>query len=156
MFKSVNDSNGTNITYDKYFSSSRLSKTTANLQRNDFFLVHFNTRSLSKNLDKNEEFLNDMTRFPDAIAISETKLNSNCSSNNNIPRLLMLVALAFILKTHYNFVCAMTCGLICQTVRTDGYKSNAKCPILLLQLFTVIPTKKFHPFKIKFAVEFPF
>ena len=43
MFKSVNDSNGTNITYDKYFSSSRLSKTTANLQRNDFFLVHFKT-----------------------------------------------------------------------------------------------------------------
>ena len=55
-----------------------------------FFLVHFNTRSLSKNLDKIEEFLNDMTRFPDAIAISETKLNSNSSSNNNIP--------------HYNFL----------------------------------------------------
>ena len=54
-----------------------------------FFLVHFNTRSLSKNLDKIEEFLNDMTRFLDAIAISETKLNSNSSSNNNIP--------------HYNF-----------------------------------------------------
>ena len=90
MFKSVNDSNGTNITYGKYFSSSRLSKTTANLQRNDFFLVHFNTRSLSKNLDKIEEFLNAMTRFPDAIAISETKLNSNSSSNNNIP--------------HYNFL----------------------------------------------------
>ena len=31
-----------------------------------------------------------MTRFPDAIAISETKLNSNSSSNNNIP--------------HYNFL----------------------------------------------------
>ena len=163
MFKSVNDSNGTNITYDKYFSFSRLSKTTANLQRNDFFLVHFNTRSLPKNLDKIEEFLNDMTRFPDAIAISETKLNSNSSSNTNIPHynflhndsLLMLVALAFILKTHYNFVCAMTCRLICQTVRTYGYKSNVKCSILFLQLFIVIPTKKFHPFKIKFAIEFP-
>ena len=31
-----------------------------------------------------------MTRFPDEIAISETKLNSNSSSNNNIP--------------HYNFL----------------------------------------------------
>ena len=38
----------------------------------------------------------------------------------------------------------MTCRLICQTVRTYGYKSNAKCPILFLQLFTVIPTKKFQ------------
>ena len=74
----------TYLTYDEYFSSSRLSKTTANLQRNDFFLVHFNTRSLSKNLDKIEEFLNDMNRFPESIAISETKLNSNSSSNNNI------------------------------------------------------------------------
>ena len=90
MFKSVNNSNDTNITYDEYFCSSRLSKTTANLQRNDFLLVHLNTRSFSKNLDKIEEFLNDMTRFPDAIAISETKLNSNSSSNNNIP--------------HYNFL----------------------------------------------------
>ena len=90
MFKSVNDSNGTNITYDKYFSSSRLSKTTANLQRNEFFVVHFNAPSLSKTLDKIEEFLNDKTRFPDAIAISETKLNSNSSSNNNI--------------LHYNFL----------------------------------------------------
>ena len=77
--KSVNDSNGTNITYDKYFSSFRLSKTTSE----------------------------------------------------------------------------MICCLICQTVRTYGYKSNAKCLILFLQLFTVIPTKKFHPFKIKFAIEFP-
>ena len=31
-----------------------------------------------------------MTRFPNAIAISETQLNSNSSSNNNIP--------------HYNFL----------------------------------------------------
>ena len=90
MFKLVNSSNGTNLTYDEYFSSSRLSKTTANLQRNDFFLIHFNTGSLSKNLDKIEEFLNDMTRFPDAIAISKTKQNSNSSLNNNIP--------------HYNFL----------------------------------------------------
>ena len=89
MFKSVNNINGSIITYNEYFSSSRLSKITVNLQ-NDFFLVHFNTRSLFKNLDKIEKFLYNMTRFPDAIAISETKLNSNSSLNNNIP--------------HYNFL----------------------------------------------------
>ena len=82
-------------------------------------------------MDKIEEFLNDMTRFPDAIAISETKLNSNSSSNNNIP--------------HYNFrhnnspTNAGGAGvyikdtLICQIVRTYRYKLNAKCPILFLQ-----------------------
>ena len=70
-------------------------------------------------------------------------------------RLLMLVTLAFIFKTHYNFAYAMTCHLICQIVRTYGYKLNAKRPILFLQLFTVIPTKKSHSFNIKFAIEFP-
>ena len=90
MFKSVNDSNGTNITYNKYFFPPDFRKQPPIYKKNDFFLIHFNTRSLSKNLDKIEEFLNDMTRFPDAIAISETKLNSNSSSNNSIP--------------HYNFL----------------------------------------------------
>ena len=32
-----------------------------NLQKNNFFLVHFNVRSLSKNKDKIEECLYDMT-----------------------------------------------------------------------------------------------
>ena len=49
-------------------------------------LVHFNVRSLAKNKDKIEEFLIDMTRLPDATAISQTKLDSNCTSNINIPR----------------------------------------------------------------------
>ena len=49
-----------------------------------FFLIHFNTRSLPKNVDKLEEFLNEMIRLPDVIAISEAKLNSNSYSNISI------------------------------------------------------------------------
>ena len=37
-----------------------------NLQK-DFFLIHFNVRSLSKNEDKIQECLNDITRLPDAL-----------------------------------------------------------------------------------------
>ena len=50
-----------------------------------FFLVHFNTRSLPKNVDKLEEFLNEMTRLPNIIAISETKLNCYTYSNISNP-----------------------------------------------------------------------
>jgi len=39
--------------------------------------LHFNVKSLSRNLIKVEELLNNMSRLSDAIAISETKLNSN-------------------------------------------------------------------------------
>ena len=61
----------------------QLSKLTANLNKNDFFTVHFNTRSLSKNKNKIDDFLIDIERLPDAIAISETKLNANSSLNLN-------------------------------------------------------------------------
>ena len=62
-----------------------LANSSNNLQKNEFFLIHFNVKNLSKNKDKIEECLNDMSRLPDAIAISETKLNSTCSSNIDIP-----------------------------------------------------------------------
>ena len=56
-----------------------------NLQKKDIFVIHFNVRSLFKNKDKIEECLSDMTGLPDAIAISETKLNATSSSNIDIP-----------------------------------------------------------------------
>ena len=56
---------------------------TANLNKDDFFTVHFNTRSLSKNKNKIDDFLIDIERMPDAIAISETKLNANSFLNLN-------------------------------------------------------------------------
>ena len=38
--------------YDEYISLSKLSKLTANLNKKDFFTVHFNTRILSKTKTK--------------------------------------------------------------------------------------------------------
>ena len=69
--------------YDEYVSLSKLSKLIANLNKNNFFTVHFNTRSLSKNKNKIDDFLIDIERMTDAIAISETKLNANSSLNLN-------------------------------------------------------------------------
>ena len=46
--------------------------------------MHFNTRSLSKNKNKIDDFLIDIERMPDAIAIFETKLNANSFLNLNI------------------------------------------------------------------------
>ena len=67
-----------------YFPS-KLSKIPSNANSNDLFLVHLNVRSLSKNKHKLEELFNDCTRFPDLIAISETKLNPNSTTRINIP-----------------------------------------------------------------------
>ena len=70
--------------YDDYYSPSMLANLSNNLQKKDFFVIHFNVRSLSKNKDKIEECLNDINRLPDAIATSETKLNATSSSNIGI------------------------------------------------------------------------
>ena len=67
-----------------------LIKIASDLHKNDFFLLHFNVRSLPKNKDKVEEFFNGMSRIPDAIAISETKLNANSVTNVNIPNYTFL------------------------------------------------------------------
>ena len=84
-FNALTSRSVTNGTYDDYYSPSMLANLSNNLQKKDFFVIHFNVRSLSKNKDKIEECLNDMTRLPDAIAISETKLNASSSSNIDIP-----------------------------------------------------------------------
>ena len=89
IFKLVNNSNATNTTYDEHFSSPDFRKQPS-IYKEMIFSWSFQYQKLSKNLDKIEEFFNGMTRFPDAIAISETKLNLNSSSNNNI--------------SHYNFL----------------------------------------------------
>jgi len=58
--------------------------------KTDLFFLHFNLRSLSKNKEKVEEFLENFDRLPNVIAISETKLNSNSISNVNIPNYTFL------------------------------------------------------------------
>ena len=52
--------------------------------KNNFFVLHLNIRSLTKNRDKIEELLNELNFFPEIIGISETKLNSQKTINKNI------------------------------------------------------------------------
>jgi len=59
------DINNVNIRYNEYVSPTKLSELTATLQKDNLHLTHFNVRSLSNQV---EEFLNDMSRLPDAIA----------------------------------------------------------------------------------------
>jgi len=46
------------------------------------FIIHLNTRSLSKNISKIYELLTDIVITPDIIAINETKLNNNSYYND--------------------------------------------------------------------------
>ena len=69
---------------DEYFSISRLNKLSSNNNKNNLFTLHFNTKSLPKNHDKIEEFLSELNVLPEIISISETKLNSQSTSNVNI------------------------------------------------------------------------
>ena len=71
--------------YDDYLLSQKLANKSLHASPNDFFLLHFNVRSLSKIKDKIDEFLHDFERLPDLVAISETKLNENSTSNISIP-----------------------------------------------------------------------
>ena len=84
-FNALTSCSVTNSRYDDYYSPSMPTNLSNNLQKKDFFVIHFNVRSLFKNKDKIEECLNDITRLPDAIAISETKLNATSSSNIDVP-----------------------------------------------------------------------
>ena len=69
---------------NEYFSISRLNKLSSNNNKNNLFTLHFNTRSLPKNHDKIEEFLSELNVLPEIISVSETKLNSQSTSNVNI------------------------------------------------------------------------
>ena len=83
-FEILNSRNSRSDNFERcaeHLSPSKLANLSSN--NNDFFLVHFNARSLPKNVDKLEEVLTEMTSLP--IAISETKLNSNSYSNISIP-----------------------------------------------------------------------
>ena len=49
-----------------------------------FFLMHINTRSLTKNLDHVNEIIAELGKNPDIIAISETKLKDGTFSSVSI------------------------------------------------------------------------
>ena len=75
---------GTSLYNDEYFFISRISKLSSNNNKNNLFALHFNTRSVPKNHEKMEEFLRELNALPEIISISETKLNSQSTSNVNI------------------------------------------------------------------------
>ena len=52
-----------------------------NYTNNDLILLHINTRSLIKNIDKITELLSFFPNQPDIIAISETKFKDNSNLN---------------------------------------------------------------------------
>ena len=80
LFKELNQTNymsnkdGINDTNCKYRSMEWHSKNFVNASSN-LSIIHFNTRSLNKNLNKIEELLNLLRIKPGVIAISESKLN---------------------------------------------------------------------------------
>ena len=92
VFNHTFDSSIEDISYDEYFSFSKLSNCATQLCKKDVFLIHFNARSLPKNKRKIDEFLNNMKRQPDTIAISETKLHANSASNVHISNYKLLRA----------------------------------------------------------------
>ena len=65
--------------YDTDFINKKFN--TSNPQKKLLFM-HFNMRSLSKNVDKLHEFLTDLKTRPAVIAISETKLKESKIANN--------------------------------------------------------------------------
>ena len=49
---------------------------------NHLFMIHFNVRSLQKNIDKLSHSLSDLNHKPDVVAVSETKLKENMIHSN--------------------------------------------------------------------------
>ena len=81
--KDITDSNVL-FNNNDYFSLSRLSKLGSRQDKNNFLVLHLNTRNLTKNHDKIEELLNKLNFFQEIISISETKLNPQKTINTNI------------------------------------------------------------------------
>ena len=75
---------------DEYFSLRKISNIMRK-QNNSTIMVHFNTRSLAKNKHLIEEFITEVKYSPEAIGISETKINSNMCLNLNIPGLIFFI-----------------------------------------------------------------
>ena len=61
----------------KYKSVEWLSKNYSKSHSSTLGIIHFNVRSLPKNKKNVEELLLNLTKKPDIIAITETKLNDN-------------------------------------------------------------------------------
>ena len=52
------------------------------MNSNDLFFIHFNIRSLQKNINKLTHYLSQLHKLSDVIAITETKLQNDTIYNN--------------------------------------------------------------------------
>jgi len=103
------DINNVNITYDEYVSPTKLSELKATLQKDDLYLIHFNVRSLSRNLNKVEEFHATRCNYhigkKKKILIVPQMSVSLTTILYIMIYLLVLEVLVFTLKTHFSFIC---------------------------------------------------
>ena len=66
-----------------YYDTISLSSQILNRSNiNNLFFIHFNIRSLQKNIDKLTHYISQFYKLPDLKAITETKLQNNTIYNN--------------------------------------------------------------------------
>ena len=65
----------------KYFTTYSLNNA-LRYRLGDVLIVHFNIRSLQKNIDKMSQYLSELEKQPEIIALTETKLKENYISGN--------------------------------------------------------------------------
>ena len=51
-------------------------------QKESLFIMHFNVRSLPKNIDHLASYLTELPQSPDVIVVTETKLNNDTVNSN--------------------------------------------------------------------------
>ena len=64
----------------EYYSTDSLNNILRN-RTNELLIIHFNIQSLEKNIDKVSQYLSELKRQPDVIALTETKLKDNICGN---------------------------------------------------------------------------
>ena len=64
----------------EYYSTDSLNNILRN-RTNELLIIQFNIRSLEKNIDKMSQYLSELKRQPDVIALTETKLKDNICGN---------------------------------------------------------------------------
>ena len=72
------------LTSSQYYDLKKMNIALKSFGDESLLLFHFNTRSLSKNLDILNEFQYSLDRKPDILCISESKLNEETVDNIDI------------------------------------------------------------------------
>ena len=68
----------------EYYGTNCLNNILRN-QTNELLIIHFNIRSFEKNIDKMSQYLSELKRQLDVIALTETKLKDNICGNIELP-----------------------------------------------------------------------